>query len=290
MNQTTHAIFTLLHYSILLRDTLEYTLGKPDSEYSVDVYNERKRVLLGTLDNPSQLKEFLTRNGETGQKIDGQLREFIDDIYGADSTVIRVGSEGLRVDQSQHLRIFQYVFGLYETISDIIYGHINHAKTNNLLDNGFEKAVEVNNKFYRTLAYMILVKDLNKTFKEFNDAMRETKGEASPQSNFIANDLGQIVSYLGFVRAHSQYDRNQPKADQELIDMYDATENVIAKMSGRVAVSEGENLFKTADENLAKITALVGKHEKLNMESLQALFKDATDFITELRKSAPQQA
>ena len=43
MNRTTHAIFTLFHYSILIRDTLEYTLMKEGREYNKaikDFYKE----------------------------------------------------------------------------------------------------------------------------------------------------------------------------------------------------------------------------------------------------------
>ena len=81
MNRTTHAIFTLFHYSILIRDTLEYTLMKEGREYNVEMFKERRRILLESLDKPTQLSDFLKRNGETGAKIDSQLREFIDEIY-----------------------------------------------------------------------------------------------------------------------------------------------------------------------------------------------------------------
>ena len=286
MNRTTHAIFTLFHYSILIRDTLEYTLMKEGREYNVEMFKERRRILLESLDKPTQLSDFLKRNGETGAKIDSQLREFIDEIYGDDSIVLRLSNEGLRVDHSQHIKIYSYVVGLYETLSDIVYGFINQAKKDNLLDDGFSDAVETNNKFYRALSYMVIFTDLVKTFKEFNDAMRENNGQPSPQSNFITNDINQLVSFLNFIRAHSQFDRNQPKADAELITMFDATENIISKMNGRVKLAEGENLFASANENLKQIQALVAKYEQLNMASLQKVFSEANDFIMSQAKAA----
>ncbi|MGM9858274.1 MAG: hypothetical protein ACI311_03390 [Bacilli bacterium] len=286
MNRTTHAIFTLLHYSILLRDTLEYTLVKEGKEYNVEMFKERRRVLLESLDKPTQLADFLKRNGETGAKIDSQLREFIEEIYGDDSIVLRLSNEGLRVDHSQHIKIYSYVVGLYETLSDIVYGFINHGQKENLVDEEFLKAVEVNNKFYRGISYMVIFTDLVKTFKEFNDAMRENNGQPSPQSNFITNDINQLVSFLNFIRAHSQFDRNQPKADAELITMFDATENIISKMNGRVKLAEGENLFASANETLKQIQALVAKYEQLNMVSLQKLFADANKFLAEQAKAA----
>ena len=286
MNRTTHAIFTLFHYSILIRDTLEYTLMKEGREYNVEMFKERRRILLESLDKPTQLSDFLKRNGETGAKIDSQLREFIDEIYGDDSIVLRLSNEGLRVDHSQHIKIYSYVVGLYETLSDIVYGFINQAKKDNLLDDGFSDAVETNNKFYRALSYMVIFTDLVKTFKEFNDAMRENNGQPSPQSNFITNDINQLVSFLNFIRAHSQFDRNQPKADAELITMFDATENIISKMNGRVKLAEGENLFASANETLKQIQAVVAKYEQLNMVSLKKVFTDANDFIMSQAKAA----
>ena len=286
MNRTTHAIFTLFHYSILIRDTLEYTLMKEGREYNVEMFKERRRILLESLDKPTQLSDFLKRNGETGAKIDSQLREFIDEIYGDDSIVLRLSNEGLRVDHSQHIKIYSYVVGLYETLSDIVYGFINQAKKDNLLDDGFSDAVETNNKFYRALSYMVIFTDLVKTFKEFNDAMRENNGQPSPQSNFITNDINQLVSFLNFIRAHSQFDRNQPKADAELITMFDATENIISKMNGRVKLAEGENLFASANETLKQIQAVVAKYEQLNMVSLKKVFAEANDFIMSQAKAA----
>ena len=288
MNRTTHAIFTLFHYSILIRDTLEYTLMKEGREYNVEMFKERRRILLESLDKPTQLSDFLKRNGETGAKIDSQLREFIDEIYGDDSIVLRLSNEGLRVDHSQHIKIYSYVVGLYETLSDIVYGFINQAKKDNLLDDGFSDAVETNNKFYRALSYMVIFTDLVKTFKEFNDAMRENNGQPSPQSNFITNDINQLVSFLNFIRAHSQFDRNQPKADAELITMFDATENIISKMNGRVKLAEGENLFASANETLKQIQAVVAKYEQLNMVSLKKVFTEANDFIMSQAKAADE--
>ena len=288
MNRTTHAIFKLFHYSILIRDTLEYTLMKEGREYNVEMFKERRRILLESSDKPTQLSDFLKRNGETGAKIDSQLREFIDEIYGDDSIVLRLSNEGLRVDHSQHIKIYSYVVGLYETLSDIVYGFINQAKKDNLLDDGFSDAVETNNKFYRALSYMVIFTDLVKTFKEFNDAMRENNGQPSPQSNFITNDINQLVSFLNFIRAHSQFDRNQPKADAELITMFDATENIISKMNGRVKLAEGEHLFASANENLKQIQALVAKYEQLNMVSLKKVFTEANDFIMSQAKAADE--
>ena len=135
---------------------------------------------------------------------------------------------------------------------------------------------------------MVIFTDLVKTFKEFNDAMRENNGQPSPQSNFITNDINQLVSFLNFIRAHSQFDRNQPKADAELITMFDATENIISKMNGRVKLAEGENLFASANENLKQIQALVAKYEQLNMVSLQKVFTEANDFIMSQAKAADE--
>lgn len=284
MNTTTHSIFTLLHYSILLRDTLEYCTNKPEGAYNVDMYKQRKLVLLDMLDKPSQLSEFLKNNGETGKKIDGQLREFIDDIYGDESTVLRLGAEGLRVDQSQHIKVYNYVIGLHETLVDIIRGFIKFANDNgDQIDDVLVKAFDVNNRFYRGLAYMILVTDLSKTFKEFNEAMKETKGQPSPQSNFITNDIQQIVSFLAFVRQHSTYDHGQPNEDRELCDIFDRTEEIIKKMNGTTPIAEGENIFAQLDDHIKYITSYVAIKEKENMTSLQALFAAANEFETKAR-------
>ncbi len=288
MNAIEHSIFTLLHYAILLRDTLEYCTNKPADKYSVEMYNQRKQVLTGMLDNPSQLSEFLKNNGETGKKIEGQLREFIDEIYGPESTILRVGAEGLRVDQTQHLKIYNYVIGLHETLLDVIKGYIKYAKDNKHMEENtlLEKAFVTNNKFYRGLAYMLLIEDLNKLFKEFNDAMKETQGKPSPQSNFITNDIQQTVSFMAFVRQHSGFDRGQPDEDRELLALFDKTEETIKKMNGTTKLEEGENLFEETKQNYEFANAYVAIKEKENMQILQDLFKEANEFEIAAREAA----
>ena len=93
---------------------------------------------------------------------------------------------------------------------------------------------------------------------------------------------------MNFIRAHSQFDRNQPKADAELITMFDATENIISKMNGRVKLAEGENLFASANETLKQIQAVVAKYEQLNMASLKKVFTEANDFIMSQAKAADE--
>ena len=89
MNQILHFIFSIYHYSLMLRDTLEY-MHPERKEFNIAQYNQRKNVLSGMLNNPSPLRHFFDQNKEAGEKIGGKLQEFIDDVYGENSTILHI--------------------------------------------------------------------------------------------------------------------------------------------------------------------------------------------------------
>ncbi|MCF0117238.1 MAG: hypothetical protein HUJ61_04220 [Bacilli bacterium] len=271
MNKTTHSIFLVFHYMLMIRDTLEYTLEK--KEFSVEVYQQRRQILTNMLDKPSPVSDFLKQNKEIGEKINEQLHEFIDDIYSDNSTIIRVGAEGLRVDSAQSIKIFNYVVGLYETFSDIVNGYLNYAKEQKQSEKDFENIVEFNNRFYRGISYMAIFRILKNTFKEYNDAMRESKGNPTPQSNFLSNDLQQLVGYLRFITEHNPF-----KDDAEINTFMEAADRCVKMIGGLEKPAEGENIFSTLDATYGVIQQYVANKEGQNNLNLQELFKDVAEF------------
>ncbi|MCF0116804.1 MAG: hypothetical protein HUJ61_01990 [Bacilli bacterium] len=281
MNRTNHAIFLIFHYSIMVRDTLEYTLEKPENAapYSVENYKARKQVLTGMLNNPSPLTEFLNQNGETGEKIRTQLNDFIEDVYGDDSTILKVGQEGLRVDKAQSIKIFNYVVGLYETLSDVVNGYLNYAREQKQDEKDFENIVAFNNRFYRGISYMAIVHILAKTYKEFNDAMRESKGNPTPQSNFLGNDLQQLVGFIQFIKEH-----NPNKDDEEIMAFINSTDDCIKVIGGLEKAPEGTNIFEMLQKTENQIRAYVAAKEPINNSNLSELFASVRDYEAKLQK------
>ena len=121
MNQNSQYIFNLFHYLLQLRDTLQYVIDKDHPE---EVYKNRKLILVKGIETGSHLGNFLDNNKEQGDKIREKINEFLDEIYGEESTVLSIHDGKVRVDHSQHIKIFDYVVGLIESVRDIIWGYI----------------------------------------------------------------------------------------------------------------------------------------------------------------------
>ena len=101
---------------------MEYTIER---EHTKALYEQRMNVLKTGIESGSALGNFLDNNKEQGDKIREKLKEFLADMYSTDSTVIKLTEDGLvRVDHTQHVKIFDEVVGLQESqayMQDILY-------------------------------------------------------------------------------------------------------------------------------------------------------------------------
>ena len=246
MENIQKAIVTLLHYNTIVRDTLEYTVKK--KEYNLDFYKFKKRGLLLEIEQNTPLKIFLDKAGENGEKLIKRIKELHDSVYGDDSTILRVAPEGLRVDHAQHLSIFEQVITLHEEIRRITAVHIDFAKKNNQFDKHLEDLVKADERFFRGLVFMTLMNDLEVLYFDYNKARNEAKGQVTPQSNFIQNDIGKVTNLFNFTR------QNAVATDLVFMSLVDQVFSVIENISGKRDLPEGKSyvdVFKSAKENIA---------------------------------------
>lgn len=248
-------IATLLHYNVLIRDTLEYTLSKP--LYDVNFYNYKKHGVKVELDEKTPLAMFIEKNGEAGEKLKKMILDFYDKIYGNDSTILKVAADGLRVDKAQHLAIFESVLPIHEELRKIIDIHIDFAKKQNLLEPEIEEVVKADEKFYRGVVFMSMIPELEMLFAEYNKVRQEAKGAITPQSNFINNDLGKIMSLLEFSR------QNARVIDREYCDLLDKVFDLIEEMRGRRELREGRNFQMEFTDLKSAVQIYVNKNEPL---------------------------
>jgi len=246
MNNIQKSILTLLHYNVIVRDTLEYALSKP--EYNLDFYRFKKRGVLLEIEQSTPLKIFLEKAGENGQKLLARIREFYDLVYGDDSTIIRVAPEGLRIDHAQHLTIYEHVIPLHEEIRRITSVHIDFARKNDQYDDRLEQLVKTDERFYRALVFMTLMNDLETLYFDFNKARNEAKGQITPQSNFIQNDISKVVSLLSFSR------QNATATDRRYTAILDEVFAVIENINGKRDLPQDKtfpDIFASVKEHIA---------------------------------------
>ncbi|NCA97363.1 MAG: hypothetical protein EOM77_04190 [Bacteroidia bacterium] len=246
MENIQKAIVTLLHYNTIIRDTLEYTIKK--KEYNLDFYKFKKRGVLVEIEQNTPLKIFLDKAGENGQKLTAKIKELYDTVYGDDSTIIRLAPEGIRVDHAQHLSIYEQVILVHEEIRRITGVHIDFAKKNNQFDSRLDDLVKADERFYRGLVYMTMLNDLETLYFEYNKARNEAKGEITPQSNFIQNDISKVTGLLSFTR------QNSTATDLNYMNLVDKVFTVIENISGKRDLPIGKtyvDVFKDAKDAAA---------------------------------------
>lgn len=238
MNQTTRYVMDIYQVSVIIRDTLEYLIPKKDG-YNAEVYKQRKEIIKISLSENHPFAKFLENNKELGEKVKNNMTDFYELVYGDESRAVFLENDKVVVDSGYSTQLLDYVVGLHETIYEICLGFIKNAKENNTYEEDFEMLVTKENAFYRSVASLVITDQVHRLFVEFNKAMHESKGEATPQSNFIGNELKKNIGFFAFVEQHAHYEDDIYKLAVE------KTKFVIDCMGGKQKLDDtGESLRK----------------------------------------------
>jgi|GEM_PF-497861 len=201
MNQVSEILATLIHYQVMVRDTLEYCLKK--DTYDVNLYNEKKRAVLVEVDQHTPLKDVIDHSGDNGAKLEKDIRAFYDEVYGDNSTILKLADDGLRVDHAQHLAIYKHVLPIYENVNAIVNGFIRDAASKQIDVGDMVKLHHAEERMTRGVEMLCLTNDLILLFNDFNKAMADNKGQPSPATNFIGQDIQTVIGHINFVANNS---------------------------------------------------------------------------------------
>ena len=263
--------FDIIHVATHLRDTLEYVLPR---EHDVKVFNQRKEVLTKGLNPETPLGKFIKANEDKFTEMVKKYNELLDDVYGDNSTILVKTQDGkIRVDHSQHLRIYELVTAVMEPLRDIIYFHINLARRQNENEPIIEDLAPIDDRQYRLFTYMLMMQDFQKSFFEFQKVMGESQCKPTPQSNFIVqNELSHYARMLRDVRSHNHF------TDNETLDALDKCLQVVEMSEGRRDRRDNKNfpdLFKEALDQINALLVLNGpKWQEAFNKALQEMLKD----------------
>ena len=272
--------FDIIHVATHLRDTLEYVLPR---EHDAKIFDQRREVLTKGLSPESPLGKFLDANKDKFEETIKLYQELLDDVYGENSTIITKTNEGkIRVDHSQHLRIYELVVGIMEPLRDVIYFHLNLARRNNEQEAILEDLMPLDDRYYRLFAYLLMMQDFQKSFFEFQKVMGENQGKPSPQSNFIVqNELSHYAKLLRDIRSHNHF------TDNDSLDALDKCLQVVEMSEGRRDRRDNKNFPDLFKEALDQVNALV----VLNGPKWQEAFNKALkEMLEDIRKNTKPQA
>ena len=263
--------FDIIHVATHLRDTLEYVLPR---EHDVKVFNQRKEVLTKGLSPETPLGKFLKANEDKFTEMVKKYKELLEDVYGDNSTILVKTADGkIRVDHSQHLRIYELVTAIMEPLRDVIYFHVNLARKQNESEAIIEDLMPLDDRHYRLFAFLLMMQDFQKSFFEFQKVMGESQGKPSPQSNFIVqNELSHYAKMLRDIRSHNHF------TDNETLDALDRCIQVVEMSEGRRDRRDNKNfpdLFKEALDQVNALLVLNGpKWNEAFNKALQEMLKD----------------
>ena len=272
--------FDIIHVATHLRDTLEYVLPR---DHDAKVFEQRKAVLTKGLEVETPLGKFLDANQDKFTEFTKRYKELLDEVYGDDSTILTKTADGkIRVDHSQHLKIYDYVVNLMEPLRDIIYFHVNLARKQNENEPIIEDLMPVDDRHYRLFIFLLMMQDFQKSFFEFQKVMGEAGGKPTPQSNFIVqNELAKYAELLRFVRQHNHC------IDNETLDALDKCLQVVEMSEGRRERRDNKTFPDLFKEALDNVNALVQK----SGPDWQNLFNKALqEMLADIRKAQQPQA
>ena len=281
MNQASQVLTTLIHYNVAVRDTMEYCLNK--QEYDVNLFKEKKRSVLVEVEEHTPLKDIIEHSGENGEKLEKAIREFYDEIYGDNSTVLHLAEDGLRVDHNQHLAIYKHVLPIHENVTSMIRGILQDAHTKNIDVAEAEKVQLASDKMFRAVAYLTLVGDLNRLFDEYNQARKDAGGAESPASKFIGNDISTVIQHINFVRGNCRL------TDAVYKNMEDKISALMEMMTGRRDLPVGKNFPDVMREAIETINLYIRDAEAAFRACYPQLIQELLDQVKADQAAKPQE-
>ena len=268
MNNFSLYTFRLYHYLLTVRDTLEYTIKR---EHKIEIYESRKKILKENLEEGTPFGDFLKNNGETGDKIKEKIQSFIDELYSENSTILVPSGAEVRVDIAQTVTLYDMTVGITETLRDIVYQYIAYGQNNKEIDPMIVGLVSDDEKMYRIILSMLVMRTFQESFAEFQKVMGESQGKPNPQSNFIVqNELVKLAGYLRFSRQHVRC------TDNETLDLLDETLKVIEMTEGRRQRPDNKGFKEIFDDLNNKLNATAAKYEATWKQTYQRVVAEVT--------------
>jgi len=268
MNNFSLYTFRLYHYLLTIRDTLEYSIKR---DHSIEVYNNRKKILEDNLQEGTPFGDFLKNNGENGDKIREKINSFLSELYSENSTILMPSGDKVRVDTAQLVTLFDMTVGLTETMRDIVFQYIQYGINQKEIDPLLVKLMEEDERMYRVVLAMLAMRVFEESFAEFQKVMNESQGKPTPQSNFIVqNELAKLTGFLRFSRQHAHC------TDNETLDLLDETLRVLEMTEGRRQRPDGKGFKEIFDELNKKLNEATAKFESAWKNTYQQVVAEVT--------------
>lgn len=271
-------IVSLVYFNSLVRDSLEYTIRR--EKFDVNYYEYKKNGIINEPKLNTPLKYFLDNNGEKGAELKKMIEDFGNELYGDNSTILRVEGDTVKVDANQVVRIFDLAIPLHEQLNAVIRLHDTYRKEHNEVEDKITELLELDEKFYRAVALFSLSGTIMAKFREFNDLMRESNGEKGPAAKFVENELNTLVRCFSIVK------QNASCKSSDYLEPLDALDHLIEMMNGRRDLPQGQNFNQVYADVNQKIQKFLIITEDAWKKSYTPLIQEMIKDNQELRAKA----
>jgi len=262
MNEQTRYVMAIYQLSAVIRDTLEYLLPPSEKGFNVETYKQRKQMIAHLVEPNSPFALFCQNNKApikdseqtVGERISTQVHQFVDEVYGDNSTLVKIDHDAIYVETSLSLQLMDFIVGLHETLADVCVGFRNSFEKEKTLDPDFDMLLKVDDPFYRSVAFRAVACQFVTKFTEFNQAVnsyvsseREKNGvdptkqpgfdpKVDPSCAFISNEMGRVVGFYNFLKQHNK------SSDVIFLDDVDRMQDTFHFFDGTRKLQEGQKM------------------------------------------------
>ena len=149
---------------------------------------------------------------------------------------------------------------------------MNYARSKNESDEDMIKLVTLDERMTRSIFAMLIMRDFEKSFGEFQKVMAESNGQPTPQSNFIVqNEISKMASLLRFSRAHAHC------TDNETLDLLDDVNEVIEMTEGRRDRRNNKSFQDIFNDINRRLNEYVAKLEPEWKKVYEGIFKQMVE-------------
>lgn len=282
MNSTTQYIVGIYQINMVIRDTIGYAAPAKENIYPKDIFEHRRNSFNLLVGEGSPFAHFVSINSEKSEKLIQNIKDYQDEIFGKESRIFHLTTDTVEVDRSQHKAIYNMSIGIYQTLLDILNGYMNFAKESGAFEQSIADVVAADEYFFKSLAHYCIMNDVFKLFKEFSEAMRENKGEPSPVSKFINEDIVQLVGFTNFMGQHSNV------KNVTYNTMVDHVRAFIDAMGGKRDLAEGQTFPMLFEEVNALCLKTLQDAEAKWRTFFLPLAKEYQQFTAEQTKKKPE--
>ena len=139
-----------------------------------------------------------------------------------------VAGDKVRVDYSQSIKIYEEVLKHSNPLRDILTQYVAMSRSQKDDEAIITNLVTLDERMFRVVYTMLVMRTFEESFAEFQKMMNESKGQPTPQSNFIVqNELFKMSGLLRESRQHIHV------TDNETLDLLDDTLKVVEMTEGR---------------------------------------------------------